>query len=206
MLTYDFRELPIPQAYKLMTLAVAPRPIAFVSTLSPDGVGNLAPFSYFNIGGAHPPSCVICPINTRNEALKDTVRNIEATGEYVINAVTRGIAEQASQCSWAYPYGVDEFDAVGLTRAPSTLVKPPRVAESPLAIECRLHQIVRHGAGALASNYIIGEMLLMHVAEEATTDGLPDNAKLDLVGRLGADWYCTTRPDSLFPLPRPVGP
>jgi len=206
MIEFNFSELTIPERYKLMTRAVAPRPIAFVSTLGADGKGNLAPFSFFNIGGANPPSCVICPLNNRDGIAKDTLLNIEEMEGYVINVVTRPMAEKMNQASYSYERGVDEFDKSGFTRVPSKLVAPPRVAESPVQIECKLFQIVRHGEGALASSYIIGEMLLMHVDDTMLTEGQLDNTKLDLIGRLGADWYCGTKPENLFLLPRPMDP
>jgi flavin reductase (DIM6/NTAB) family NADH-FMN oxidoreductase RutF len=205
MQEFNFAELELPQRFRLMKSAVAPRPIAFVSTLSVEGKGNLSPFSFSMIGGANPPSTIICPVNNRHGQRKDTVLNIEETGEYVISVVTRAMADKMNQASWTYERGIDEFDMAGFTRLPSKLVRPPRVAESPINIECRLHQVIRHGEGPLASNYVLGEMLYMHVSEEVLTDGRPDNTKLDLIGRLGDDWYCTTR-DALFPLPRPSGP
>jgi len=205
MQVFDFAELEMRQRMKLMTLVIAPRPIAFVSTLSAAGQGNLAPFSYSMIGGANPPSCIVCPINDRHGRRKDTVLNIEETGEYVISVVTRAMAEQMNITSWSYDRGVDEFDEAGFTRAESRMVKPPRVAESPISIECRLHQVILHGEGPLASNYVLGEMLCMHASEDVLTDGRPDNTKLDLIARLGDSWYCTTK-DSLFALPRPEGP
>jgi flavin reductase (DIM6/NTAB) family NADH-FMN oxidoreductase RutF len=201
---YDLEHLGPREAYGLMTRIVAPRPIAFVSTLSPEGVGNLAPFSYFMMGGSNPASCIFCPINSRDGVEKDTLRNVEQTGEYVINVAVRSLAERMNQASYTYPYGVDEFDKAGLTRLPSERVKPPRVAESPIQLECRLFQVLRHGAGSLASNYIVGEVLLVHVDEALLTDGLPDNAKIEHIGRLGQDWYAHVTPASLFPLPRPT--
>jgi flavin reductase (DIM6/NTAB) family NADH-FMN oxidoreductase RutF len=113
------------------------------------------------------------------------------------------MAERMNQTSFAYPYGVDEFDKAGFTRLPSERIKPPRVAESPVQLECRLHQLVRHGAGALASNYLIGEVLVAHAAEQILTDDWPDNTKLEYIARLGEDWYAQISPASLFPLPRP---
>ncbi len=192
--------------YQLLTRVVAPRPIAFVSSLDPEGLGNLAPFSFFSMGGLNPPSLVFCPVNTRDGFVKDTVRNIETTGEFVVNVVTRAMAERMSQASWTYPPDRDEFDEVGFTRTASDLVAPPRVAESPVAIECRLHRILRHGEGPLASNYVIGEALKVHVEESVMDAEGPDARKLDLVARLGADWYAHVSPDSLFELPRPTGP
>lgn len=203
MRRYDLAALGPREAYQFMTRVIAPRPIAFVSSLSADGAGNLSPFSYFMLGGANPASCCFCPINDREGRGKDTLRNVEATGEYVINIVVRGMAERMNQTSFSYPHGVDEFDMAGFTRLPSERVKPPRVAESPVQLECRLHQLVRHGEGALASNYIIGEVLVGHVAEQFVTGDWPDNTKLDHIARLGEDWYAQVSPASLFALPRP---
>lgn len=206
MKDFDLGALPPREIYQLLTHVVMPRPIAFVTSLSPDGVGNLAPFSFFNMGGLKPPSLVFCPVNNREGFVKDTVRNIESTGEYVVNVVTRDMAERMNQCSWSYPSQVDEMKEVGFTPLPSMKVKPPRVAESPVQIECRLHRIIRHGEGPLASNYIIGEALHVHVDEAVISEGRPDPAKLNLIGRLGGDDYNHVTPDSLFALPRPEGP
>jgi flavin reductase (DIM6/NTAB) family NADH-FMN oxidoreductase RutF len=204
MRRYDLEHLGPREAYSLITRVIAPRPIAFVSSLSPEGVGNLAPFSYFMMGGSNPASCIFCPINSRDGVEKDTLRNVEQTGEYVINIAVRSLAEKMNQTSYAYPHGVDEFDKAGLTRVPSERVRPPRVGESPIHLECRLHQLVRHGTGALASNYIVGEILLVHVDEAVLTADWPDNTKLEQIGRLGEEWYTHVTPASLFPLPRPV--
>ena len=171
-----------------------------------NGIGNLAPFSYFTIGGSNPPSCVICPINNRHGAEKDTLHNIEQTNEYVISVVTHQMAKQMNQTAYAYEPEIDEFEKTSFTKEASAIVAPPRVKESPLSIECRLHTIVRHGEGALASNYIIGEVLMMHVDESVMIDGLPDNTLLDTISRLGASWYGTTKPSSLFELERPDSP
>lgn len=206
MADYLLRDLSPPERYHLMTRVVGPRPIAFVSTLSGEGVGNLAPFSYFNMGGANPASAMICPVRDRDANLKDTLRNIEETGEYVINVVTFEMAEKVNLTSWAYPRGIDEFDKVGVTRAPSAVVKPPRVAESPVSLEMRLYQIIPHGDGPLASNYVIGEIVYLHVRDEVMTDALPDNTKMELLGRLGGDWYCRANAASMFSMPRPSNP
>lgn len=200
------KELTPRESYHLMTRAIGPRPIAFVSSLSADGKGNLAPFSYFNIGGSNPPSAVICPVNDRNGREKDTLKNIRDTGEYVINIVTFEMVESVSQTSWAYPHGVDEFELSGFSRAPSSVVKPPRVAESPINIEMELYKIISHGEGPLSSNYIIGKAVCMHVADEYLSSGLPDNSKIEHVGRLGGDYYCRVSDASLFTLARPTGP
>lgn len=203
MAEFDLRHATPVEAYRLLTPVIAPRPIALVSSLSPDGRGNLAPFSYFTMGGSNPPSCVICPVNDRDGDPKDTLRNVEATREYVINVCTRAFAEAMNQSSYPYEYGDDEFDRAGLTRLPSDLVAPPRVAESPIHLECRLHTLLPHGDGPLASNYLIGEILKVHVDDALLTDGLPDNRKIEHVARLGGEWFARITPEALFSLGRP---
>jgi len=202
----DFSRLSGVEAYQFMTRLVAPRPIALVSSRSTAGIGNVAPFSYFNAGGANPPSLVICPMNNRAGDIKDTVRNIRATGEYVINLVTRSMAEKINQASWGYPPEVDEFDAVGFTRRPSRRVQVSGVAESPVSLEMKLFTIVEHGAGGLASNYIIGEIVYAHLREEILTGGLPDNRKIHHLARLGGDYYLEVAPGLLREIRRPTGP
>jgi flavin reductase (DIM6/NTAB) family NADH-FMN oxidoreductase RutF len=206
MTHFDLRELEPRDAYQLVTRLVGPRPIALVSTLGGSGAGNLAPFSYFMMGGSNPPSCIICPVNDRHGKPKDTLRNIEQHPEYVINACTRAMAEAMSQCSYPYDEEVDEFDRSGLSRKASSVVSPPRVAESPICLECTRHQILRHGSGPLSSNYVVGEIVYVHVADALLVDGVPDNRRMDLIGRLGADWYTHVTPDSLFQLGRPESP
>jgi flavin reductase (DIM6/NTAB) family NADH-FMN oxidoreductase RutF len=207
MRRFDPRQLELRETYQLLTRVVSPRPIAFVSTLSAEGGGNLAPFSYFNLGGINPPSLVFSVLNDRHGNEKDTLRNVRETGEFVISVVTRGMAERMNATSAAYPRGVDEFDQAGFIRAASELVRPPRVAESPLAMECRLHTIVSHGSGPLAGHYIIGEMLLLHAADSVLdADGRPDPARIGFIGRMGADWYVHAAPPALFEMPRPVDP
>lgn len=206
MTAFDLRKLDPRDAYQLVTRLVAPRPIALVSTTTRAGAGNLAPFSYFMMGGSNPPSCIICPVNDRHGQAKDTLRNVEQHPEYVINGCTRDMAQAMSQCSYPYEYGVDEFDRSGFTRLASTVVSPPRVAESPISLECRRHQIVRHGEGPLASNYVIGEIVMAHVADELLVDGLPDHRRMDLIARLGADFYAHVSADTLFEMGRPEEP
>jgi flavin reductase (DIM6/NTAB) family NADH-FMN oxidoreductase RutF len=199
--------LDIRARYALLLHCVSPRPIAFVSTLSPDGIGNLAPFSFFIAGGANPPSVVISPTTPRDGQPKDTLRNIQATGEYVINVVTFAMRERMNQASAEYPYGVSEWEQAGFEPAASVLVKPSRVAESPLSIECRLHQIVPHGEGPLSANYVIGEVVYFHVAEELfAEDGRVDPTRIDYIARMGADWYARANADSMFEMPRPPRP
>jgi flavin reductase (DIM6/NTAB) family NADH-FMN oxidoreductase RutF len=188
---------------RLLTRIVTPRPIALVSTQDAEGRGNLAPFSFFNAGGHAPMSCVFSATRHRSGGGKDTLANIEATGEYVISLVTRSMAERVNQASFEYPRGTDEFDAVGFTRAPSTRVRPPRVAESPVALECRVFSIVPHGDGPGASNYVIGEILLVHADDVVCVEGLPDERLIEPAARLGADRWIAFEQDAVFALQRP---
>lgn len=199
----DPAELSVADAHRLLLHCVAPRPIAFVSTLSPDGKPNLAPFSYFMAGGANPPSVVVSPLTDREGQPKDTLRNIEATGEYVINVVTYSMREPMNHASAEYPYGVNEWEEAGFIGVPSVKVKPERVAQSPLAIECRLFQILPHGSGPLSGNYIIGEVVYFHVAPELMDDNVLDARRVDYIARMGADWYARATPETMFALPRP---
>ena len=190
--------------YDLLTRIVSPRPIAFVSSISSEGQPNLAPFSYFALGGLQPPSAVFCPVNDRQGRQKDTLNNVTATGEYVIHAVNRAMAASMNETSRAVAPEVNEFDLGGFTAVPSDLVRPPRVLEAPIAMEMRLFRIVSHGTGGLASNYVIGEVLRVHVREEVLgEDGLPDATKVDFIGRMGGDTYVDARPEALFEMPRP---
>lgn len=200
---FDPAALAPAEAHRLLLHCVAPRPIALTSTLSPEGSPNLAPFSYFMAGGANPPSVVISPLTDRTGQPKDTLRNIRATGEYVINVVTYGMRERVNQASAEFPYGVSEWTEAGLTPAPSARVRPARVLESPLAIECRLFQVVPHGSGPLAGNYVIGEVVYIHVSSAVLEAGAVDARRVDYITRMGADWYARAVPEAMFELPRP---
>jgi flavin reductase (DIM6/NTAB) family NADH-FMN oxidoreductase RutF len=203
---FDMSALSNVERSRLITRVIAPRAIAFVSTLDKNGRGNLAPFSYFTGGGQSPASCVFSATRDRHGSGKNTLANVEATGEYVINVVTRAMAERVNQASFEYPAGTSEFDVVGFTRAPSVKVKPPRVAESPVALECRVFKIVPHGEGPGAANYVIGEILLIHAADSVCTDGLPDETLVLPVARMGADrWLQVTR-EHVFAQVRPTSP
>lgn len=205
MREFDLGALPLRDAFQIMTRIVSPRPIAFISTLSAEGKGNLAPFSYFNLGGASPPSVVFSVLNDRSGKEKDTLLNIRETREYVISVVTRSMAEKMNITSIAFPRGISEFEKAGFTPVPSKLVAPPRVAESPISMECRLHATVPHGDGPLAGHYVIGEVLLVQ-ADESVLDlkGRPDPELVDFVGRMGGDWYAHAAGAALFKLPRPA--
>jgi flavin reductase (DIM6/NTAB) family NADH-FMN oxidoreductase RutF len=195
----------IRQNYQLLISCVVPRPIAFVTTLSPAGVVNLAPFSFFNGIGGNPAAVMFSPCNSRTGKPKDTVVNLRHLGEFVVNAVPYSIAEAMNEASYEFPPDVSELESCGFTALPSIRVKPPRVAESPVHMECRLIQIVPVGTGPLAANVCIGEVVCFHVADGyLLPDGTVDITKLDAIGRLGGELYSFTR--DRFRLPRPIGP
>ncbi len=176
-----------------MITTILPRPVAWVSTISSEGRTNLAPFSFFQGVTANPPTLMFVPVNTRDGAKKDTVRNIEQVPEFVVNLVPFALAEQMNQCSAMLPYGESEYEAFGIAPAASERVRPPRVAAAPVAFECTLDRIVHIGEGPLAANVIFGRILVAHIADGVLgEEGKPDPGKLDLIGRLGGDSYART--------------
>jgi flavin reductase (DIM6/NTAB) family NADH-FMN oxidoreductase RutF len=191
------------EAYRILLACVSPRPIAFVSTCSALGTPNLAPFSFFMAGGSNPPSVMIAPTIDRLGHKKDTQRNIEETGEYVINVVTYAMCERMNVTSAEYPYGISEWTEAGFMPEASHIVAPARVSESPLSMECLLYKIVTHGEGPSSANYVIGEVVCFHVAEELLTDGKIDPTKVDYIGRMSGDYYTRVNSESMFELPRP---
>jgi flavin reductase (DIM6/NTAB) family NADH-FMN oxidoreductase RutF len=202
----DPAEMSLGDAHRLLLHCVAPRPIAFASTVSREGVPNLAPFSYFMAGGANPPSVVISPLTGRSGEPKDTLRNIRDTGEFVISVVTYEMRERMNRASAEWPYGVSEFEVAGFTTAPSVKVKPARVADSPLTVECRLYQVIPHGEGPLSANYVIGEVVYFHVSSAVMPAGTLDATLVDYIARMGGEWYSRCSPDAMFEMPRPPRP
>jgi flavin reductase (DIM6/NTAB) family NADH-FMN oxidoreductase RutF len=178
-------------SYKLLIGSIVPRPIAFVSTISPEGVPNLAPFSFFNAVCANPP--VVSFASGVRVPAKDTLANVRATAEFVVNIVTEDIAEQMNLTSGEYPAGFDEFAISGLTPVPSALVKPPRVRESPVNMECKLLQIVDISTRPLGGSLVIGEVVRFHVDPEITDNLRIDAGKLRAIGRMGGNEYTRTR-------------
>ncbi len=187
----DPRKVTSKDCYKLMVGSIVPRPIALVSTFSRDGVTNLAPFSYFTAISADPPTICFAPgWRVERGDRKDTLANIEATGEFVVNVVTEDMGAAMNETSRDYPPDVDEFQAAGLTPEPSRMIKPPRVKESPIHMECRLYDIVRVGRDkAAGSSLVIGEVVLFHVADHLYRDGRIDIRKLNPLGRLAGNDY-----------------
>jgi flavin reductase (DIM6/NTAB) family NADH-FMN oxidoreductase RutF len=200
-------ELPVPKVHGYLLGAIGPRPICFASTVDADGKPNLSPFSFFNVFGANPPLCIFSPARSGlTNTNKDTYHNAKATGEVVINVVTHAMVQQMSLSSTAYPPGVNEFEKAGFTAVASELVKPFRVKESPAQLECKVKQVIETGDGPGAGNLIICEVVLMHVNEEVLdTNGRIDQQKIDLVARMGGDWYCRAHGDALFEVPKPIG-
>jgi flavin reductase (DIM6/NTAB) family NADH-FMN oxidoreductase RutF len=198
----DVATTSVLDVYHLLVDVVTPRPIAWVTSVDPDGRVNLAPFSFYNAFGSNPPVVVFSPNTRRDGGHKDTLRNVEATGEFVLNAAVETLAEQVNLSSKELPYGHSEVELTGLTLRPSLKVKPPRLAETPVNLECKVLQIVPVGTGPLAANLVIGEILLMHV-DDAVLDekGRVDPRKLRTIARLGADYYCRTT--DLFEMKRP---
>ena len=187
-------------AYKVLIGCVVPRPIAWVSSMSPDGVLNLAPFSFFNAVCSNPPT-VMFSAGSREGVAKDTVRNVKDTGEYVVNVVNDALVEQMNLSSGEYPPDVDEFALTGLTSAPSVKVTPPRVAEAPISMECRMTQTIPVGNDGYY--VVLGEIVQFHIDDaiyDAAT-GRVDMRKLKPVGRLAGNWY--THVNDLFEIVRP---
>lgn len=198
----DVSNTEVVAVYQMLVGLVTPRPIAWVTTISEQGVVNLAPFSFFNAFGANPPVVVFSPTLKRDGGKKDTLINIEANGEFVINGSTEKHAELINISSKMLMPDESEVELVGLSTLKSERVKPPRLAEVPFALECKVIQIVPVGHGAISANLIIGEIVTMHI-DDAVLDpnGLPDPRKLKAIARLGGEFWCRTQ--DLFRLERP---
>lgn len=205
MITIDPKEVPTAQLHGYLQSAVAPRPIAFASTLSASGKPNLSPFSFFNVFSANPPILVFSPARrVRDNTVKHTLENVLATKEVVINVVNYNIVQQASLSSTEYAAGVDEFLKSGLTKIPSENVKPYRVAESPVQFECKVNEVISLGKNGGAGNLVICEVVKMHIAEDILDEkGNIDQHKIDLVSRLGGNWYSRSNV-GLFEVPKPL--
>jgi len=201
-MNFDPADVRPAELYRHMIHSIVPRPIAWVSTVSSDGVTNVAPFSYFTGVGANPPTLLFCPANNRNGQSKDTLRNIEETGDFVVNIVSFFVAEQMNASAAELPPNESEFAAPRLTEMPGLKVVSPRVAESPVQFECTTRQILNIGDGPGGANIVIGDIVHVHIDDSVVgTEGFTDPELLDAVGRMGGLTYCRTT--DLFDLQRP---
>jgi flavin reductase (DIM6/NTAB) family NADH-FMN oxidoreductase RutF len=199
----DVANTPVVNVYQLLVGLITPRPIAWVSTVSPEGVVNLAPFSFFNVFGANPPVVVISPTLKRDGTKKDTLLNLEANGEMVINAATEAHAEAINRTSRPLPHEESELELIDLPTVASQVVRPPRLADVPFSLECRVRQIVPVGNGPISANLVIAEVVMIHLDEMILgTDGAVDPRQLKTIARLGSDYWCRT--SDLFELERPL--
>jgi flavin reductase (DIM6/NTAB) family NADH-FMN oxidoreductase RutF len=206
MLSIDPKELQIAQLHGYLLGAIGPRPIAFASTIDKDGNPNLAPFSFFNVFSANPPILIFSPARSgRTNTNKDTFRNVKEVGEVVINIVNHQIVHQMSLASSPYAADVDEFEKTGLTKLPSDTIRPFRVAESPVQFECVVNEIKELGDQGGAGNLIICEVKKIHISEDVLDkDGKIDQLKIDLVARMGGNWYCRADKNSMFEIEKPI--
>jgi flavin reductase (DIM6/NTAB) family NADH-FMN oxidoreductase RutF len=205
MISYHPKDLSTAKLHAYLLSAVAPRPIAFASTIDANGNPNLSPFSYFNVFSTNPPILIFSPARrVRDNTTKHTLENVEAVKEVVINVVNYDIVQQMSLSSTEYPDGVNEFEKAGLTMLKSDLVKPFRVAESPIQLECKVNEIVKLGTEGGAGNLIICEVLKFHMSESILdANGVVNQEKLDLVARAGGNYYSRAR-DGFFEISKPL--
>lgn len=197
------REIPYKSMYKILIGSIVPRPIGWISSLNPGGQPNLAPFSFFNALNAKPPHVMFAPgIRSTDAQPKDTLKNVRATGEFVVNIVTEALAEAMNLTATELPGEVNEFELAGLTAEPSVVVAPPRVVESPIHFECRVAQIIELGQGLGGGYVVIGRIVHVHIRDEILIGGDKiDIQKLQPIGRLAGTGYC--RVTDLFDMIRP---
>ena len=206
MLSILPKEIPVSKLHGYLLGAVGPRPIAFASTVDKDGVPNLAPFSFFNVFSANPPIAIFSPARSgRTNTTKHTYNNIKEVPEVVINIVNYNMVQQMSLASAEYPKGVDEFVKAGFTKVKSDLVAPFRVQESPVQLECKVNNVVELGSEGGAGNLIICEIIKIHIDEKVLNEsGAIDQQKIDLVARMGGNWYCRAHGSALFEIEKPL--
>lgn len=198
----DFATLTPLERYRWLASTITPRPIAWVSSLSAEGVSNLAPFSFFQVISDDPPTLMVNVNHRPDGSLKDTLRNVQATGELVIQLVSFAQAEAMNASAAVLPYGISEFEQCGIASLPSALVKPPRVAGAAVAFECTLVEAMPYPPAAPNCHLLFAQVLLAHIDEQVLNEqGRIDAGKLDLVGRLGGTAY--TRTNQRFDLTRP---
>ncbi len=198
-------ELKTSVLHQYLLGAVSPRPICFASTMDKDGRPNLSPFSFFNVFGSNPVTLIFSPTRrVRDGGVKNTLENVKETGEVVINVVNYNMVQQQSLASCEYPKGIDEFIKGGFTKLESEMVKPFRVAESPVQMECRVRQVIETGDSGGAANLVICDLLVMHINDAVLNEHHQiDPHKIDLVARMGFDYYCRASGDAVFSVPKP---
>jgi flavin reductase (DIM6/NTAB) family NADH-FMN oxidoreductase RutF len=198
-------EIKTAQLHAYLLGSVAPRPICFASTIDSNGVSNLSPFSFFNVFGSKPPILIFSPARkVRDNTIKHTLENVYDTKEVVINVVNYGIVQQANLTSCEYPKGTDEFVKAGFTPVKSDMVQPFRVKESPVQLECKVTQVIETGKEGGAANLIICEVLCMHIDDNVLDEmGRIDPHKIDLVARMGGDFYCRASGSAIFEVHKP---
>ncbi len=206
MRSLDPTQIPIPELHQYLIGTVAPRPIAFVSSLSAEGEPNLAPYSFFNVFGSNPPVAVFSANRrVRDHSTKDTLSNVEATREVVINLVNYDIVQQMTLASVEYPHGVSEFAKAGLTPIPSEVVTPFRVKESPVHLECKVEQMIPTGDSGGAGTLIVCRIVRLHMSEHIFDENDKiDPQRIDLMARMGRAYYCRAQGEAVFPILRPV--
>ncbi|SER55277.1 flavin reductase family protein [Pedobacter rhizosphaerae] len=206
MLTLKAADLSAVQMQDYLQYAIAPRPICFASTIDAEGNVNLSPFSFFNMFSTKPPICIFSPARrVRDNTTKHTLENVKEVKECVINIVNYDMVQQMSLASTEYAKGINEFEKAGFTMLKSELVTPPRVAEAPVQFECVINDVISLGENHGAGNLILAEIKLIHI-NEAILDaqGKIDQQKIDLVARLGGDWYCRVTENNLFKVAKPL--
>ena len=206
MVSIDPKNLTVQKLHQYLLGAIGPRPIAFASTVDAEGKPNLAPFSFFNVFSANPPILIFSPARSgRTNTTKDTYNNVKIVPEVVINVVNYDIVHQMSLASSPYAPGVNEFEKAGFTALKSDSVKPFRVAESPVQFECKVNEVIELGTEGGAGNLIICEVLKIHIHDEVLdSNGMIDQQKIDLVARMGGDWYCRADAASMFEIKKPI--
>jgi flavin reductase (DIM6/NTAB) family NADH-FMN oxidoreductase RutF len=206
MLSINPQDISIPKLHHYLLGAVGPRPICFASTVDENGNPNLAPFSFFNVFSANPPIAVFSPARSgRTGETKDTYKNVKQVPEVVINIVNYNMVHQMSLASSPYPHGVDEFVKSGFTKVASDVVKPFRVKESPVQMECIVKEVIELGEGGGAGNLVVCEVVKIHISEDVLDDNqMIDQHKIDLVARMGGNWYCRADKNSMFEIEKPL--
>jgi flavin reductase (DIM6/NTAB) family NADH-FMN oxidoreductase RutF len=198
--SFDFTAIPSQESYALLTAFIQPRPIAFVSTISAQGVLNLAPFSFFMAGGSNPPSICYSPTLNSKGVEKDSLRNVRETKEFVINTVHREMADGMNATSASFAPDFSEWHTTDFEPVPSKVVAPPRVADSLAQMECRLHEIVHHGHGPMSARYVIGEVVYFHANRSLFEGGQINSSKIEAIGRMGGPGYIDTASLEIFDL------